>query len=350
MGAKKVKKRMHIVPSVIVSVLFGSFMLALVTYVTFSLILQKALSGDVLKEAVASVTQMSVNVEIPKHDAVVDDVDDDVIPETSDDVTAPESDAAVSVDPVSPEAVLTPDMLQNGTVDASVYEMISQMVGKEELTAEVIESIVVETNIMGTMAESYSEYLLTGETDKALTAESIVTIIEENKDVIEEKTGYAIQDEDLQMVETVLNENEEVMQMLNPENALSGMEEITSATRMLASLISMEVILACAIGILILMLLIAVITRRLNCSLVTLAISALLTGGTLFAIVAVKNELLAMLPLEDTYKNIINTITAKMLDGSCKQYGTILLAAAAVLILISIVIKVAGSRNEAAYE
>lgn len=136
------------------------------------------------------------------------------------------------------------------TIDV-VYEALSEQ-GKVDISRSDLEQIFEESTFTGYLSEKlaqYARFAVTGEEPDEVTALEILDLVDENKKIIEEASGLEITDDDLDELESYLEEDgfldafsiEEVENTIE-ENNLNKVQNIFSDTMLLIVLIASAVL------------------------------------------------------------------------------------------------------------
>ena len=254
--------QMKAFPSVLLSVIFGIFIFLLTLFVSLSLTIQHTVKGSALFDTVnqKNLSDLPVSQMISQEQA-----------------------AALGVSEEIDE-------------DTTIYDVISDMIGEESFTPQAIENIMNNSSIQSYLALAVNQYgqFLTGNgTSDKVSAKDVAEIVEKNKDVIYEYTGYEITEENIDKLEEKLNENKELLAVFNPSKTLSS----NSAIEMVSVFMSPVITVVLFVMITVFIILLALFTRRLRFTFVTSAVCFICNGVIFFSIPAllpvfVKNEFL----------------------------------------------------------
>lgn len=254
--------QMKAFPSVLLSVIFGIFIFVLTLFVSLSLTIQHTVKGSALFDTVnqKNLSDIPVSQMISQEQAAVLGVSEEI------------------------------------DEDTTIYDVISDMIGEESFTPQAIENIMNNSSIQSYLALTVNQYgqFLTGDgTSDKVSAKDVAEIVEKNKDVIYEYTGYEITEENISKLEKTLDENKELLAVFNPSKILDN----NSGIEMVSVFMSPVITVVLFVMITVFIILLALFTRRLRFTFVTSAVCFISSGVIFFAIpvllpVFVKNEFL----------------------------------------------------------
>lgn len=158
--------------------------------------------------------------------------------------------------------------------DMTLSELISEISGIPGLSADDVTNIIEESTIMpyiGKVVAAYEDYILTGESDKVISAQKILNLLNDNKAKIFEISHVDISNYSNDL-ESDLNANDKLLKSFNPANSLGSVGSITSLLLSPAMIITAAVLaLACMVAA-------AVITRRVRTSVLWTGIVCAING------------------------------------------------------------------------
>ncbi len=216
------------------------------------------------------------------------------------------------------------------TIDI-VYEALTKQ-GEVDISRSDVEELFEETTFSDYISEklsSYARYAVTGAEPEEISSREIVRLVRENRKVIEETANLKITEDDLNQLESYLEEDrlldsisiKKIDETLS-ENKVDGIRKILSDTVLLVIIIVSMLLLVGDI------VLISVLHRRVRAPLAYIGIP-LLAGGLLFTVVLL----------------VVNIIKPRLFNGIKEIYASIKPFVSAVLmkgILIGAITAVIG--------
>ncbi len=218
------------------------------------------------------------------------------------------------------ESVEIKQILDMEIEGATVYDKIEEIAAKEghSISKEDIEEIADELDLDDTFADVLDQItkLATGEsTEMSIDTDSIIDMLEDNRELIKEKTGYEITRENLREIEDVLQENAEEINKTATEMFSQTNTTVTTAVKIALS----PVIPIIMFGIVALFVVIMLcVLRKKETTLMFVGIPALLVGliysAAYFCSGIATKYAFGMLEIEEYIKNIVNQVLSALLN------------------------------------
>ena len=227
--------------------------------------------------------------------------------------------------------------------DTTIGEFVEMLARLESFDERDIDEILEETDIIEFIAEvisAYEEYLYSGVDREVLTVKSVMRLIEDSGDEIEDIFDGVIRIH-YDDIEEELKANRAAIEDINPSEAIPGVPAITAVACMPI------VVIGAAVLVLGFAALIAVITKSLAAAFMTLGICSVLSGGAVLVAVMIKSVFIDMF---DVGFHAVNNYLMGILDasllGDLMLFGSIAAGVGLVCIITAVVlINVSAARE-----
>ena len=220
--------------------------------------------------------------------------------------------------------------------DTKLSELVT-ILADGEVSYRQLREIAAEARIMeqlGDVVEAYEHYLLTNESRNVISTDKIKELIYDNIDKVSDICGvpFVIHENEL---DDALEDNESIIESINPQNALNGYGSITS---MLLSYVAIFGVLGLAV---LFAVIVGLICKSWFSPLMTFGVCAFLSGGIFIALNLLADTIVSMTGFNyAVITSVAVPIVKETLLSQLFTIGIIAASAGALLIAIAIVINV----------